>query len=217
VIGAGSESIREQVAAGARRLAAESLVHGTAGNVSARLGERIAITCVGTRLGEIDAAQVAVIDLDGRVLEGGRPTSELELHLGVYREHGAGAVVHTHSTVATALSTVLHELPCVHYELLELGGPLRVAPYATFGTPELARNVVSALEGRRAALMANHGVVAYGTDLGQAVERARLVEWVAELYWRAAAIGPPRVLEEGALRDAEAAFAAYRSIDDMSG
>jgi L-fuculose-phosphate aldolase len=155
----------------------------------------VAITPTGGVLAELDADAISVVDLAGAVVDGElAPTSELALHLGVYERYDAGAVVHTHAPVATALSTVLEELPCVHYELLLLGGTVRVAPYRTFGTPELAESVLDALDGRFAALMANHGAITYGDDLAQAVERALLLEWACTVYWRAAAIGTPQVL-----------------------
>src|SRR5919197_6275974 len=148
---------REELVAACRRLAEQGLVRGSAGNVSVRAGERVAITPTGGRLGELAAADVPVVDLSGRVVAGRlAPTSELELHLGVYARYGAGAVAHTHAPVATALSCVLDELPCVHYEMVALGGTVRVAPYATFGTPKLAAAVLEALEERAAALLSNH-------------------------------------------------------------
>ena len=109
---------------------------------------------------------------------------------------GAGAVVHTHAPVATALSLVLDELPLVHYEMLLLGGAVRVAPYATFGTPELAASVVEALDGKTAALLANHGTVAFGADIDAAVKATGLLEWACGVYWRAASIGEPRILDD---------------------
>jgi L-fuculose-phosphate aldolase len=188
---------RAAVADACRRLGAEGLLIGTAGNVSLRVGERVAITATGAVLAELTAEQVTVVDLDGKVVAGTlRPTSELDLHLGVYRRHGAGAVVHTHAPMATAVSCVLDELPCVHYQLLALGGTVRVAPYATFGTPELAESVLAALDGRSAALMANHGAVTHASTLGKAVEHALLLEWACGVYQRAAAMGRPRVLDE---------------------
>ena len=191
------EPVREQVAAASRRLAAEGLVLGTAGNLSARSGERLAITPTGAQLAELTAEEVVVLDLDGRVVEGDyEPTSERDLHLGVYRRYQAGAVVHTHSPMATALSCVLDELPCVHYQLLTLGGTVRTAPYATFGTAELAERVLDALEGRSAALMANHGAITYGADMAAAVEGSLLLEWACGVYWHAAALGGPRALDE---------------------
>ena len=189
------EREREQVASAARRLAAAGLVAGTSGNVSARRDDHVAITPTGGVLAELDADRVSVVDLDGRLVDGDlEPTSELDLHLSVYRRYGTGAVVHTHAPIATALSCVLDELPCVHYEMLLLGGPVRVAPYATFGTPELARSVVEALEGRTAALMSNHGAVTHGADVEAAVRATELLEWAAGVYWRASLVGTPRAL-----------------------
>ena len=193
---------RSKVAAAARLLAAEGLVRATSGNVSARSGDHVAITPTGAVLSLLDAKHVTVLDLDGNVVHGDlAPTSEADLHLGVYRryEH-AGAVVHTHAPIATALSCVLDELPCVHYEMLLLGGAVRVAPYATFGTPELAASAVEALDGNTAALLANHGTVAHGADMDAAVKATQLLEWACGVYWRAAAIGQPRILDDDAQR-----------------
>ncbi|MFI8228376.1 class II aldolase/adducin family protein [Streptomyces sp. NPDC085900] len=188
---------RSAVADACRRLGAEGLLIGTAGNVSVRVEDRVAITATGAVLAELTPDQVTVVDLDGKVVAGTlRPTSELDLHLGVYGRYGTGAVVHTHAPMATALSLVLDELPCVHYQLLALGGTVRVAPYATFGTPELAESVLAALEGRSAALMANHGALTHAPTLDKAVEHALLLEWACGVYQRAAALGTPRVLDE---------------------
>jgi L-fuculose-phosphate aldolase len=195
------ETEREQIAAAARRLAAAGLVAGTSGNLSARREDRVAITPTGAVLGDLDADQVTVVSLDGDLVDGDlAPTSEIDLHLSLYREFETGAVVHTHAPVATALSCVLDELPCVHYEMLLLGGTVRVAPYATFGTPELARSVVEALEGRTAALMANHGAVTHGADIESAVRATELLEWAANVYWRASALGAPRALDDAQRR-----------------
>lgn len=186
---------REQVAATARRLAAAGLVSGTNGNVSARAGELVAVSPTGAQLAELDPGDVAVVDLGGALRHGSlAPTSELGLHLEVYGRHDAGAVIHTHAPMATALSCVLDEVPLVHYEMLGLGGAVRVAPYATFGTPELATAVAGALEGRTAALMANHGAVTHGPDLAAALRATELLEWACTVYWRAAQLGAPRVL-----------------------
>src|SRR5918995_669047 len=163
--------------------------------------------------------QIAVVDPGGAVVDGPHaPTSEVGLHLGVYDRYGAGAVVHTHAPVATALSIVIDELPCVHYEMLALGGSVRVAPYRTFGTPELAAGVLDALEGRSAALMANHGAITFGDDLALAVERTHLLEWACTVYWRAAAIGEPRVLGADSLGAVGAAVAErdYGTTRDAS-
>lgn len=202
------ERERDRVAAASRRLAERGLVLGTAGNVSERAGELVAITPTGAVLKSVSAEDVSVIDLDGSRVAGRlAPTSELELHLGVYRRYGVGAVVHTHAPVGTALSCVLDELPAVHYQMLALGGAVRVAPYRTFGTPELAESTLDALEGKSAALMANHGTITHGPDLDVAVEGSLLLEWACELYWRAAVIGTPRALGQEELMDVANAIA----------
>ena len=203
------EPQREHVAATCRTLAASGLVLGTAGNVSERDGDLVAITPTGAVLADITAADVVVVDRSGQLVDGAlAPTSELDLHLGAYDRYAAGGVVHAHSPVSTALGCVLHELPLIHYQLLALGGPVRVAPYATFGTAELAELTLQALDGRAAALMSNHGMIAIGGDLAGALENARLLEWGCELYWRAASIGTPRLLSQN---DADAFFEAVSS------
>lgn len=207
-VGTVLEPARERVAAAGRRLAEAGLVVATAGNISERDREHVAITPTGAVLAELSAEQVTVVDLDGRHVDGElAPTSELELHLGVYRRYEAGAVVHTHSPLATALSCLLDELPVIHYHLLMAGGPIRVAPYRTFGTPELAEVTLEALRDRGAALMANHGAISHAHDLATAVELALILEWACGVYWHAAAIGSPRTLgpqEQGAFFEAVA-------------
>lgn len=193
------DATRGAVAAAARRLAAEGLLIGTAGNVSARVddGPLVAVTGTGVVLADCSAEHVTVVDPDGAVVAGElAPTSELDLHLGVYAATGTAAVVHTHAPYSTAVACVLDELPVLHYQQLLLGGVVRVAPYATFGTPELATSVRAALEGRSVALMANHGSVAHGGSLDKAVENALLLEWLCQLHHRASALGAPRALDE---------------------
>lgn len=195
------EEQRLAIARACRRLASEGLVIDTAGNVSAagEDGELVAITPTGAVLTDVEPGDIAVVDRDGALVEGPlAPTSELDLHLGIYAQHGAGAVVHTHAPMATALSCVLDELPCVHYSMLLLGGTVPVARYETFGTPELADAVVQSLAGHTAALMANHGAVTFAEDVDGAVERMVLLEWACTVYWRARAIGEPNALDSEA-------------------
>lgn len=181
---------------------------GTAGNVSIRVDDKVVVTPTGGVVGEMTADQMSVVDMQGRLVDGALgPTSELALHLSLYERMDAGAVVHTHAPYATALSCVVDEVPAVHYSMLMFGGSLRVAPYATFGTEELAENVQAALEGRTACLMQNHGVVGYGHDLDYAVEAALLVEWACTVYWRARAIGSPAALSDEQMQDVAAQVA----------
>lgn len=200
---------RARLVAACHRLAAEGLLIGTAGNVSIREGDRVAVTPTGAVLGEITPEQVVEVDLGGNLVGGSLlPTSEVHLHLSVYEQYDVGAVVHTHAPVSTAASISLSEVPVVHYQQLLLGGAVRVAPYATFGTAELAANVVAALEGRAAALMANHGAVATGSTLGKAVENALLLEWLCTVYRDALAMGRPATLSPQQQDDVVAAAIA---------
>ncbi|HEY5097865.1 MAG TPA: class II aldolase/adducin family protein [Acidimicrobiales bacterium] len=188
---------REAVAGASRHLARTGLVIGTAGNISARQGDLLAVTPTGADLGDVTAEMVTVITLDGEVVDGDlAPTSEVPLHTGIYKATNARAVTHAHAMASTALSCCHSELPPLHYSCLGLGGAPRTAPYATFGSQELADNVISALQGRNAAMMQNHGSIAYGSKMSEAIERLELLEWLAELYWRASSMGTPRVLTD---------------------
>jgi L-fuculose-phosphate aldolase len=182
----------------------EGLVLGTAGNVSVRCGDEVVVSPTGGVLEEVAPEEMSVVSVDGDVIEG-KPTSELGLHLGVYRGmEWVGAVVHTHSPMATAVGCVVDELPAIHYGMLALGGSVRVAPYATFGTDELHQHVLAALDGRLAALMQNHGTLNCAASLDAAVEGALLLEWACSLYWHAKQIGEPSVLTEDQLADVAA-------------
>ncbi|GAA0389958.1 class II aldolase/adducin family protein [Microbispora corallina] len=191
------DELRRELCEHGRRAAALGLVIGTSGNLSARDGDLVAVTPSGVALDRLRPEECPIVDLDGRVVEGDRkPSSETAMHLALYASTGAGAVVHTHSVFATVVASTMTELPPIHYNALLLGGAVRVAPYATYGTPELAENVRRALEGRQAALMASHGGVTIGATLEQAFEAARLLEWLCEVYVRALGVGAPAVLTE---------------------
>src|ERR1700683_484717 len=193
---------REAVASASRHLARKGLVIGTAGNISARREDLIAVTPTGADLGTVTAEMVTVIDLEGEVVDGQlAPTSEVPLQPGIYAATNAMAITHAHAMASTALSCCHDELPPLHYSCLGLGGAPRTAPYATFGSEKLAQNVIEALKGRNAALMQNHGSIAYGSKMDEAVERLELLEWLAELYWRASSLGTPRVLTDKDFED----------------
>ena len=148
---------REAVATASRHLAVTGLVIGTAGNISARRDDLIAVTPTGSDLGDLTPEMITVIDLDGSVVDGDfAPTSEVPLHTGIYKATNAQCITHAHAMASTALSCCHDELPALHYSCLELGGTPRTAAYARFGSQELADNVVEALKGRNAAMMQNH-------------------------------------------------------------
>ena len=205
------DEARAAVATAALRLLESGLVRGTSGNVSARAGELVAVTPTGVDYRRLRPADVAVVDRDGRTVEGElAPSSELPLHLAVYRARDdVGAVVHTHSTFATTFAVLREELPAVHYLLAFAGRRVRVAPYATYGTGELADACVAALGGDGAVLLANHGLVAVGLDLDRAMVIADAVEQVAELCWRARCVGTPAVLPDAEMDRVARAFATY--------
>lgn len=186
---------RAQVATACLRLAEQGLLIGTAGNVSLRVDDLVAITATGAVLAEVCADDVTVVDLAGTVVAGRyAPTSELGLHLDIYRTYATQAVVHTHAPKSTAIACVLDELPVIHYQQLLLGGSTKVAPFHPFGTAELADAVREALRGRQSALLANHGAVTLGASMDKAVESALLLEWACALYLDAMTLGTPREL-----------------------
>jgi L-fuculose-phosphate aldolase len=191
---------RDELAAACRHVGTSGMVVGSAGNLSLRRGERMLITPRGVELEHADPDDMVDVALaDGSVADDhasdSRPSSESALHRAVYAATGAQAVVHTHALYATVVGTLVDELPAIHYAIAAFGGPVRVARYETFGSPELAAAVGEALEGRTAALMANHGAVVTGRDVKQAVALAGQLEWVASVYYHAIAAGTPRVLD----------------------
>lgn len=186
------EDARTQVAETCRALRRERLVVGTAGNVSVRVGDAVAISPSGLDYADMTPGSVGAHRLDGVAVEAPlAPSSELPLHLAVYARTDAAAVVHTHAVASTALSTVVDEVPASHYYTAMFGGPVRVAPYATFGSQELARGVADALEGRTAALMGNHGAVLVAGTAAEALSLAAYLEYVCDLHLRALGSGLP--------------------------
>ncbi|MFC5800667.1 class II aldolase/adducin family protein [Streptomyces formicae] len=185
-----------ELVATARRTAADGLVVGTSGNVSVRVatedGDLVLVTPSGVPYDRLGAGDAVGVGLDGRQRLGElTPTSELPLHLEIYRATDAAAVVHTHAVHATAVSTLVTELPLIHYMAAALGGPVRVAPYALYGTEELAGNMLGALADRTGCLLQNHGTVTYGNSLDQAYDRTAQLEWMCRL-WLAASSVPGR-------------------------
>lgn len=202
---------REAIVATCRELSRAGLVVGTAGNVSVRDGDLVAVTPSGVRYAELTPELVGVHRPDGTAVEAPlAPTSELPLHLAVYRTRPeAGAVVHTHSPAATALSALVDEVPAVHYYVAMFGGPVAVAPYATYGTEELARNAVHALRDRTACLMGNHGALTVGPDLATAHDKSVYLEWLCDVYLRASAAGTPRLLPPSEIAAVAGKLARY--------
>ncbi|MGW7267707.1 class II aldolase/adducin family protein [Streptomyces sp. NPDC054842] len=201
-----------ELVATARRTVADGLVVGTSGNVSVRVGDTVLVTPSGVPYDRLTPADLVAVTLDGRRVRGALPpTSELPMHLAVYRATDARAVVHTHAVHATAVSTLVSELPLIHYMSGALGGPVRVAPYATYGTEELAENMLRALSGRSACLLRNHGTVAHGATLDQAYDRTAQLEWMCRVWLTASSVPglTPSLLTSAQLEEATRRLARY--------
>lgn len=179
--------------------------HGKAGNISIFIRENghILVTPSGVTKAKIKAEDILVVDINGEVIEGrGRPTIELPLHLAIYKTYNyINAIIHAHGVYSTILAITREPLPPLIEEMImHIGGEVRVADYAPVGTDELAENAVKALEGRKAVILSNHGVVACGRDLDEAVEILGLVERLSQVYILARLFGkiyhlPEEVLE----------------------
>lgn len=188
---------RERVAAVCRQIGRSGLVTAAAGNVSARIGDQAVITPRGCRLSVATPEEIVVLALNGEHVDGTREaSSETGIHLGVYAGTDAGGVVHTHSHFATVLSTLVDAVPPIHYSIAGLGGVVRVAGYATFGSEELAEHAIAGLEGRYAVLLRNHGAVTIGPTVEIAMERAFTLEWLCSLAYHARLYGTPTLVSE---------------------
>jgi L-fuculose-phosphate aldolase len=209
----GEQDARAGLVACGRDLLARGLLSQTSGNLSVRLpGDRILITPTSMEYDRIEPSDIVLIGADGSVVSGDRaPSSETPLHCLVYAERpDIGAIVHTHSPNATTLAVLGLPIPAVHYMIAVAGTmQIAVAQYATYGTPELARNVRDAFPApARAALIANHGLVAGAASLKEAATVAEAVETLAGLYYRALAVGTPVVLDADQMTDVLAKYQA---------
>lgn len=185
-----------EVLAAARAMNASGINRGAAGNVSARAGDGFLITPTGMAYDECVPEDIAKVGLDGTAAGRRKPSSEWRFHRDIYAARPeAGAIVHCHSPFATALACLSVEIPPFHYMIARFGGDtVRCADYATFGTQELSDAVLAALQGRRACLMAHHGMLVYGGDLKEALALAVELETLCEQYWRVLQLGEPRLL-----------------------
>ncbi|MGW5335779.1 class II aldolase/adducin family protein [Streptomyces bauhiniae] len=196
----------------ARRTVTDGLVVGTSGNVSVRVGDTVLVTPSGVPYDRLTPADVTGVGLSGRQVLGSLvPTSELPMHLAVYRGTDARAIVHTHAVHATAVSTLVTELPAIHYMTGALGGPVRVAPYAPYGTPELAAHVLRALQGRSGCLLRNHGTLTHGDTLDRAYDRTAQLEWMCRVWLTASSVPglSPSLLTEAELAEAGERLRGY--------
>jgi L-fuculose-phosphate aldolase len=208
------KALRASIIEKARWMNASGLNQGTSGNISVRHRARMLITPTAIPYDTMTPDMIAAFPIEGDYgsWEGTRqPSTEWRFHLDILRARPAvGGIVHTHSTFATVLAIARKPIPACHYMIAAFGGTdVRVADYATYGTKQLADNALKALEGRTACLLANHGMIATGTDLDDAMWRAVELETIARQYFHALQIGGPVILPDSAIADTQKAFSTY--------
>jgi L-fuculose-phosphate aldolase len=197
--GSRGTDLRAMVIATCRELMRRGLAHGTSGNVSVRCDEeRFLISPSGMDYEALQADDVPLMDLEGRWFGRCRPSSEWRFHRDIFASRNdVGAIVHTHSSHATALACTGRGIPAFHYMVAVAGGrDIRCAAYYTFGTQELSDAALAALKDRRACLLANHGVIATGADLSKALSLAVEVENLARQYCVALSLGDVALIDD---------------------
>ncbi len=204
-------NLRTSLASLARESVHCGLNQGTSGNVSVRSREGFLITPSGQNMAALTADDMVEMSLAGDVLGEGRPSSEWRFHRDIYATFpAAGAIVHAHSPFAVALACLRRGLPSFHYMVAMAGGvDIRCAAYATFGTQALSDAVLAALQDRRACLMANHGLVAWGRSLSGALALANEVEALCGQYLRACQVGDPVLLSDAEMQEVLEKFKDY--------
>lgn len=203
--------LRKKIIATCLRMNSEGINQGTSGNVSARTEDGFLITASGVPYDAMQPEQVVEMDLEGGYRGDYLPSTEWRMHMDIYREREeAGAIVHTHSTYATALACLRKDIPAFHYMIGVTGGTtLRVSEYAEFGTQDLSDKMLKALEGRSACLLANHGQICFGANLDRAIWLAREVETLCQQYWAASLAGRPVVLSDEQMVNVLRRFRTY--------
>ena len=208
--------LRREIIATCLRMTALGITHGTSGNVSARIPDGLLITPSGMPYDRLTPEDIVRLDRDGNY-EGQRlPSTEWRFHYDIMRQRpDIDAIVHTHAMHCTVLACLRMEIPAFHYMVAVAGGEtIRVAPYARFGTQALSDHALVALDSRRACLLANHGMIALGSDLGKALDLAVEVENLASCYWRCLQVTRPAILTAGQIDEVLERIAAYGKQPD---
>jgi L-fuculose-phosphate aldolase len=212
------DELRADVVAAMREMSASGLNRGTSGNVSVRCGDHMLVTPSAVPPSELTPDLVAMMAIDGHdgTPEGAhhgprKPSSEWRFHRDILRARPeVNAVVHTHSPFATVMAIGRREIPAVHYMIAAFGGAtIRCSDYATFGTAELSRHALTALEGRNGCLLANHGSITVGPTLTRALWLAVELETLAFQYHHALLLGEPVILSDEEIAETAAKFAGY--------
>lgn len=207
------EKERKLIVEFGRKLATSGLTRGTGGNLSIynRKERLIAISPSGIDYFEVKPENVAVLTIEGKQIDGDKkPSSEVELHRIFYeRRADIDAMIHTHTIYATTLACLNWSLPPVHYMVAVAGKDVRCAPYATFGTRQLAENAFEFMKDRKAVLLANHGLLAGGSSLDEAFNITEQIEYCAEIYYRTRCIGEPVILSDEEMELMKEKFKTY--------
>lgn len=195
-----------------RRMVGLGLNRGTAGNASVRCGEGLLITPSALPVAEMTAMGMVRMTLDGKVMQSGKPSSEWRFHCDILKHRAEiGAVLHCHSPFATTLACLRREVPAVHYMIALAGGDsIRCTPYSVFGEQQLSDDALESLRGRKACLLGNHGMIALGSDLDDALAVAQEIEFLCEIYWRALQAGAPQLLTAQQMHQVKAKFVEYK-------
>lgn len=211
--------MREEVIRTCLAMNATGLNTGKSGNVSVRNEEGFLISASGVAYDVMQPSDVVQMDLEGGYVGPVLPSSEWRMHMDIYRARPeAGAIVHTHSAHATALSCLRRDIPAFHYMIGITGGAtLRCAPYASFGTAALSDAMLTAIEGRNSCLLANHGMICFAPTLDAALALAIEVEGLCRQYILARQVGEPTLLDDAEMNDILRRFRTYGKSSDALG
>jgi L-fuculose-phosphate aldolase len=198
-----------------RRMIELGLNRGTAGNASVRCGNDILITPSALPVAEMTEQDLVLLDKEGKVLKGRKPSSEWRFHCDIFNARPEiGAVLHMHSTFATTIACLGRDVPAVHYHIAIAGGDsIRCAPYTIFGEQNLSDLALEALCDRKACLLGNHGMIALGKGLDDALSVAQEVEYLCEIYWRTLQAGEPQILTAQQMHEVKEKFVEYKKRD----
>ena len=201
----------------AKEMLRRGLVEGTAGNISARRSDgNLVVTPSSVDYGDMQLDDLVLVDPEGAVLQaaqGRAPSSEMKLHLACYQAFDdIGSVIHSHPVWATMFAVAHQPIPaCIDEFAVYCGGDVRCTDYAASGTPDVGANAVKALEGRGAALIANHGLVAVGPRPDKVMHITALVERTAQIVWGARALGGPVAIPEEVNRNFAGVYSYLRA------
>jgi L-fuculose-phosphate aldolase len=203
---------RKQLLVTSRRMVELGLNRGTAGNASKRHGDGMLITPSALPVAEMTTDSMVRMDLEGKVLQGGKPSSEWRFHRDIFvARPEIGAVLHMHSTYTTTIACLGKDVPAVHYHIAIAGGDsIRCTPYTIFGEQNLSDLALEALHDRKACLLGNHGMIALGKDLADALSVAQEVEYLCEIYWRTLSVGEPKILTAQQMHAVKEKFVEYK-------